>query len=167
MEEADLKKPEHLKLHAQGKVCVCNIVMFDARRFHEKCDVIAVKVAPRERSFRGSQVNATIFNRLKQVPVYVEGNVENPDFVLTESGAIIMYLLEKFDSANKLLPKAPHARAKVYQFASFAPSEMYHTLVPIFLQGHVDVKDEKLIAVKTKVRFDIARFSHLNHAGNI
>lgn len=68
---------------------------------------------------------------LLKVPVYFEGPQESPSFVLVESSAIVMYLLEKYDKNHVLLPKYDeisqqnHARAKMWQFFSFASSELY------------------------------------------
>lgn len=64
-----------------------------------------------------------------QVPVYFEGDKLHPSFVLVESGAIVMYLLEKYDKEHKFLLPATadiHKRAKMHQFLQYGPAELYN-----------------------------------------
>eukprot|EP01122_Echinamoeba_exundans_P014540 TRINITY_DN6613_c0_g1_i1.p1 TRINITY_DN6613_c0_g1~~TRINITY_DN6613_c0_g1_i1.p1 ORF type:complete len:238 (+),score=71.23 TRINITY_DN6613_c0_g1_i1:39-716(+) len=63
-----------------------------------------------------------------RVPVYFEGERSNPTFVLVESVAIVLYLLEKYDKDHKLMLPAdadPHKRGKMWQFLTYSPSELY------------------------------------------
>lgn len=61
------------------------------------------------------------------MPLYFEGEETNPRLVLTESAAIFLYLLEKYDKKYILQPKPGdiHTKAKLYQFCFFASSELY------------------------------------------
>lgn len=68
-----------------------------------------------------------------KVPAYVEG-----DFVLTESGAIINYLLKKFKCEDRLLPppSAVRERAKYEQWLLFTVGHLDPTLVPALNHVH-------------------------------
>jgi glutathione S-transferase len=68
-----------------------------------------------------------------KVPAYVEG-----DFVLTESAAIINYLLKKFGCEEKLSPAASNMkqRAKYEQWLLFTVGHLDPTLVPALNHVH-------------------------------
>lgn len=84
-----------------------------------------------------------------QIPAYTEG-----DFTLVESAAIFNYLLEKYDTENKLkvLDRSDlRTRGKYSQFLLYGPASLYTTIVPIYMQkNHTpeDKRDQKLIDEK-------------------
>eukprot|EP01122_Echinamoeba_exundans_P013428 TRINITY_DN5862_c0_g1_i1.p1 TRINITY_DN5862_c0_g1~~TRINITY_DN5862_c0_g1_i1.p1 ORF type:complete len:222 (+),score=61.53 TRINITY_DN5862_c0_g1_i1:119-784(+) len=107
-------------IHAKGRVSSV-VAMFIAELS------LPIKIEVLEKIEMTREPEHLKLNLNGRVPVYFEGSRENPTFVLVESAAIAMYLLEKYDKEHKLLPKVGdlHKRAKTFQFFSFASCELY------------------------------------------
>ncbi len=58
-------------------------------------------------------------NRFGQVPVLEDG-----DFTIADSNAILMYLAERYDTAHRYWPTEPEARAKIQRWLSVAAGEL-------------------------------------------
>jgi glutathione S-transferase len=83
-----------------------------------------------------------------KVPAYVEG-----DFVLTESGAIINYLLQKFGKFDEFAPRDIQQRAKYESWLLFTVGHLDPTLVPALNHIHHtprDLQDTVMLAHKKK-----------------
>ena len=89
----------------------------------------------------------------RQVPVYFEGDRENPTFILVESVAIVMYLLEKYDTQYKLLipPTDIQKRAKMFQFMHYASSTLYPLNADAHLQDNAAVMEKCVKQFKNEV----------------
>lgn len=82
-------------------------------------------------------------NPLHQVPVLVDG-----DFVLTESRAIMSYLVNKFKPQSDLYPADPAARAIVDQ-------RLYYDATALFESSVQIIVSEKMIK---RIKFEIVLF---------
>mmetsp|Transcript_16562 Transcript_16562/g.18418 ORF Transcript_16562/g.18418 Transcript_16562/m.18418 type:complete len:237 (+) Transcript_16562:10-720(+) len=73
----------------------------------------------------------TKLNPNQTVPLFVDEHV-----TLTESTAICLYLLDKYDTEFKIHPKHSDAvkRAKFYEWMFYGPATMYATTTPIYLE---------------------------------
>lgn len=69
-------------------------------------------------------------NPLHKVPVLVDG-----DFVLTESRAILAYLLNKFNSGSDLYPSDPKARGLVDQRLYYDATVVFESCVQIIVSN--------------------------------
>lgn len=84
-------------------------------------------------------------NKLHQVPVLVDG-----DFVLTESRAILSYLINKFQPGNSLYPSDAKARAVVDQ-------RLYYDATVVF-----ESCAEIIVSLTTEMRVKLILFSLLS-----
>lgn len=57
---------------------------------------------------------------------------ENGDFPVFESGAIMMYLCDRFDTEGKLFPKEGKQRHEVIQWLMFQMVWMFTSMVCVF-----------------------------------
>lgn len=69
-------------------------------------------------------------NPLHQVPVLVDG-----DFVLTESRAILAYLVNKFKPSSELYPTEPKARAMVDQRLYYDATVVFESNAQIIVRS--------------------------------
>lgn len=69
-------------------------------------------------------------NPLHQVPVLVDG-----DFVLTESRAILAYLINKFQPASSLYPTEPRSRAIVDQRLYYDATVVFESSASIIVRA--------------------------------
>ncbi|KAF5630261.1 GTT1-glutathione S-transferase [Fusarium tjaetaba] len=74
------------------------------------------------------EFKAKIPTRLGTTPVIQDG-----DLVIQESGAILEYLIESYDSASRLLPQEAHARAKVREWIQASEGTFMMNAVPIII----------------------------------
>lgn len=79
------------------------------------------------------QADFLAINPFGKVPVLVEG-----DFQLSESGAILLYLAEKFNQ----MPTDPQQRAKLYQWVLFGNA----TMASIFIETSREKETPRLLA---------------------
>jgi glutathione S-transferase len=68
-------------------------------------------------------------NPLHQVPVLVDG-----DFVLTESRAILAYLVNKYKSGSELYPSQPESRALVDQRLYYDATVVFESCAHIIVR---------------------------------
>lgn len=90
-------------------------------------------------------------NPQKEIPVLVDG-----DLIMGESNAILQYLGDKYDTAGKLYPKDPKARAIVnhrlcFNLAMFYRNISEYVMAPIFF----DYERTPLGLKKTKIALDV------------
>ncbi|KAF5979039.1 glutathione S-transferase [Fusarium bulbicola] len=74
------------------------------------------------------EFKAKIPTHLGSSPVIKDG-----DLVIQESGAILEYLIESYDSASRLLPQEAHARASVREWIHASEGTFMMSAVPIIL----------------------------------
>ncbi|RBA13515.1 hypothetical protein FPRO05_02308 [Fusarium proliferatum] len=74
------------------------------------------------------EFKAKIPTRLGSSPVIQDG-----DLVIQESGAIVEYLIESYDSASRLLPQEEHARARVREWIQASEGTFMMNAVPIIM----------------------------------
>ena len=91
------------------------------------------------------KVQTVTYEQLKKDPILTELNPQkrlpffyDPDqnLGLTESGGLVEYLLERFDTNHTLHPAPGHAtRADFLQLLHFGPATAYHMNVPILFEA--------------------------------
>ncbi|RBQ69733.1 hypothetical protein FVER14953_07652 [Fusarium verticillioides] len=59
--------------------------------------------------------------------------IQDGDLVIQESGAILEYLIESYDSASGLLPREAHARARVREWIQASEGTFMMNAVPIII----------------------------------
>ncbi|KAF5702984.1 glutathione S-transferase [Fusarium globosum] len=59
--------------------------------------------------------------------------IQDGDLVIQESGAILEYLIESYDSESRLLPQQAHARAKVREWIQASEGTFMISAVPIIM----------------------------------
>ncbi|CCT71989.1 related to GTT1-glutathione S-transferase [Fusarium fujikuroi IMI 58289] len=74
------------------------------------------------------EFKAKIPTRLGSSPVIQDG-----DLVIQESGAIVEYLIESYDSASRLLPQETYARASVREWIQASEGTFMMNAVPIIM----------------------------------
>ncbi|CZR46025.1 uncharacterized protein FPRO_11472 [Fusarium proliferatum ET1] len=74
------------------------------------------------------EFKAKIPTRLGSSPVIQDG-----DLVIQESGAIVEYLIESYDSTSRLLPQEAHARASVREWIQASEGTFMMNAVPIIM----------------------------------
>jgi len=70
------------------------------------------------------------------VPLLIDG-----DFVLSQNGAILYYVGERYPHARLLGDGSPHGRAEVLRWLSFLNSDLHPAFKPIFKPGHFHPDD--------------------------
>ncbi|KAF5548217.1 GTT1-glutathione S-transferase [Fusarium napiforme] len=74
------------------------------------------------------EFKAKIPTRLGTSPV-----IQDSDLIIQESGAILEYLIESYDSASRLLPQEAHARARVREWIEASEGTFMMNAVPIII----------------------------------
>lgn len=68
-----------------------------------------------------------------------------------ESGAIGLYLVEKYGGSTSTLLGTPEQRAKLLQWTFYGPATFYNDILPIWKDDNVKNNKEKLEELKQKV----------------
>ena len=88
-------------------------------------------------------------NPQKRLPFFYD---PSGDLKLNESGGLVQYLLETYDTESKLSPAIGHpTRPEFLKLMHFGPASAYHAIVPIFLhqeEGPMKSPDEAFEAGK-------------------